>query len=264
VKFRDEQRPRFGVIRAASFLEDAYSFDIDSRGAAFLHKCFVRLLADLCSMGLKAIPMRAAKTGPIGGDLSHEFIVLGGDPGSPRLCAQRRRIFRCPLMTSIMNGDLPRYPQVTSVYTATEMYTTPRASSARCRGDKRFSTREPSKSVRSFTRHQIFRPMKATVAGADGAEVASHGRLLGVRRLAPRRASSRPCHDDPESKCRSGRAVQGYHPEPEAGADTPCRLRQALSRTEEARGAMSLYTTPTNARGAKFAAPTLLALPCRA
>src|SRR6266849_10815080 len=76
-KFRDEVRPRFGVMRGREFLmKDAYSFDIDKAGATrSYNKMFVAYLRTFARMGLKAIPMRA-DTGPIGGDLSHEFIVL--------------------------------------------------------------------------------------------------------------------------------------------------------------------------------------------
>ncbi|HEX5258574.1 MAG TPA: proline--tRNA ligase [Sphingomicrobium sp.] len=76
-KFRDEVRPRFGVMRGREFLmKDAYSFDLDEAGARnSYNKMFVAYLRTFARMGLQAIPMRAA-TGPIGGDLSHEFIVL--------------------------------------------------------------------------------------------------------------------------------------------------------------------------------------------
>src|SRR5258705_6451155 len=76
-KFRDEVRPRFGVMRGREFLmKDAYSFDLDFAGARHSYnKMFVAYLRTFARMGLQAIPMRA-DTGPIGGDLSHEFIIL--------------------------------------------------------------------------------------------------------------------------------------------------------------------------------------------
>ena len=76
-KFRDEQRPRFGVMRGREFLmKDAYSFDVDEAAARRSYrKYFVAYLRIFARMGLTGIPMRA-ETGPIGGDLSHEFIVL--------------------------------------------------------------------------------------------------------------------------------------------------------------------------------------------
>src|SRR3982074_2001460 len=76
-KFPDKVRPRFGVMRGREFLmKDAYSFDLDAAGAKHSYnKMFVAYLRTFARMGLKAIPMRA-DTGPIGGDLSHEFHVL--------------------------------------------------------------------------------------------------------------------------------------------------------------------------------------------
>jgi len=76
-KFRDEVRPRFGVMRGREFLmKDAYSFDLDEAGARnSYNRMFVAYLRTFERMGLSGIPMRA-DTGPIGGDLSHEFIVL--------------------------------------------------------------------------------------------------------------------------------------------------------------------------------------------
>src|SRR5258708_32131394 len=86
-KFRDEVRPRFGVMRGREFLmKDNYSFDIDRKGATHSYnKMFVAYLRTFARMGLKAIPMRA-ETGPIGGDLSHEFIVLADTGESAAFC----------------------------------------------------------------------------------------------------------------------------------------------------------------------------------
>ena len=76
-KFRDELRPRFGVMRGREFLmKDAYSFDLDKQQSEISYnKFFVCYLKTFQRLGLKAIPM-AAETGPIGGDLSHEFIII--------------------------------------------------------------------------------------------------------------------------------------------------------------------------------------------
>ena len=81
-KFRDEVRP-LGVMRGREFLmKDNYSFDIDKKGAIHSYNKMFDHLRTFARMGLKAIPMRA-ETGPIGGDLSHEFIVLA-DTGESR------------------------------------------------------------------------------------------------------------------------------------------------------------------------------------
>ena len=76
-KFRDEVRPRFGVMRGREFLmKDAYSFDLDEASSRTAYnRMFVAYLRTFERLGVKAIPMRA-ETGPIGGDLSHEFLIL--------------------------------------------------------------------------------------------------------------------------------------------------------------------------------------------
>src|SRR5918997_1808776 len=76
-KFRDEVRPRFGVMRGREFLmKDAYSFDIDEAGLkASYEAMFVAYLRTFARLGLQAVPVKAP-TGPIGGDLSHEFHIL--------------------------------------------------------------------------------------------------------------------------------------------------------------------------------------------
>ncbi|MBM3531539.1 MAG: proline--tRNA ligase [Alphaproteobacteria bacterium] len=86
-KFRDEVRPRFGVMRGREFLmKDAYSFDLDFAASKHAYnKMFVAYLKTYARMGLKAIPMRA-DTGPIGGDLSHEFIILAETGESQVFC----------------------------------------------------------------------------------------------------------------------------------------------------------------------------------
>src|SRR5499433_2474542 len=86
-KFRDEQRPRFGVMRGREFLmKDAYTFDVDEAAARLSYnRMFVAYLRTFARMGLKAIPMRA-ETGPIGGDLSHEFIILAETGESGVFC----------------------------------------------------------------------------------------------------------------------------------------------------------------------------------
>lgn len=89
-KFRDEIRPRFGVMRCREFyMKDAYSFDLDEVSAKYSYnKMFYAYLKTFQKLGLKAIPMPAA-TGPIGGDLSHEFIILA-DTGESKIYADKR------------------------------------------------------------------------------------------------------------------------------------------------------------------------------
>src|SRR5471030_1085718 len=121
-KFRDEVRPRFGVMRGREFLmKDAYSFDLDAAAAKHSYnKMFVAYLRTFARMGLKAIPMRA-ETGPIGGELSHEFIVLAETGESGVFCD------KAWLDTDILaeevdyDGDLePMFRQWTARYAATD------------------------------------------------------------------------------------------------------------------------------------------------
>ena len=86
-KFRDEVRPRFGLMRGREFLmKDAYSFDLDQAGATHSYnKMFVAYLRTFARLGLKSIPMRA-ESGPIGGNLSHEFIILAQTGESEVFC----------------------------------------------------------------------------------------------------------------------------------------------------------------------------------
>src|SRR5918994_2313691 len=96
-KFRDEVRPRFGVMRSREFLmKDAYSFDLDQEGAKqSYNRMFVAYLRTFNRMGLKAIPMRA-ESGPIGGDMSHEFIVLAETGESGVFCHRDYLAFDVP------------------------------------------------------------------------------------------------------------------------------------------------------------------------
>src|ERR687884_872599 len=121
-KFRDEQRPRFGVMRGREFLmKDAYSFDLDQAGARqSYNKMFVAYLRTFARLGLKSIPMRA-DTGPIGGDLSHEFIILA-ETGESAVFCDRRWLDTDILGTDVdYDGDLePFFRTWTSLYAATD------------------------------------------------------------------------------------------------------------------------------------------------
>src|SRR5437762_7102280 len=121
-KFRDEVRPRFGVMRGREFLmKDAYSFDLDADGARkSYNKMFVAYLRTFARMGLQSIPMRA-ETGPIGGDLSHEFIILA-DTGESQVYCHRDLIdMPVPGEDIDFDGDLdPIVRARSSLYAATE------------------------------------------------------------------------------------------------------------------------------------------------
>jgi prolyl-tRNA synthetase len=121
-KFRDEVRPRFGVMRGREFLmKDAYSFDVDYEGAKRAYnKMFVAYLRTFDRLGLKAIPM-AADTGPIGGDMSHEFIILAETGESQVFCHKGWMDLGISGIEVDFAGDLqPVVDKFTSLYAATD------------------------------------------------------------------------------------------------------------------------------------------------
>ncbi len=102
LKFRDEVRPRFGLMRGREFLmKDAYSFDLDFAGAKHAYnRMFVAYLRTFARLGLKSIPM-VAESGPIGGNLSHEFIILAPTGESEVFCHSDYLDSSRPVPTSI-------------------------------------------------------------------------------------------------------------------------------------------------------------------
>ena len=123
-KFRDEVRPRFGVMRGREFLmKDAYSFDLDEAGAR--HSYYTQLLAYLRTfqrLGIRAVPMKAA-SGPIGGDLSHEFIVLAPTGESEVFydsAFEEIDWHRADLRYDDATGLQALFDQVSSTYAATD------------------------------------------------------------------------------------------------------------------------------------------------
>ncbi len=123
-KFRDEIRPRFGVMRGREFLmKDNYSFDLDYEGAFHSYqRMFLSYLRTFSRMGLKAIPMRA-DTGPIGGDLSHEFIILA-ETGESEVYADSKWMETDVTASGVSYSDKDKlnafYNDMTSLYAATD------------------------------------------------------------------------------------------------------------------------------------------------
>lgn len=121
-KFRDEVRPRFGIMRGREFLmKDAYSFDLSvEEGRKSYNKMFVAYLRTFARMGLKAIPMKA-DTGPIGGDMSHEFIILADTGESAVFCHRDLIDFDVPGADLDYDSDLePIIAKWTAPYAATD------------------------------------------------------------------------------------------------------------------------------------------------
>ncbi|MFN9164053.1 MAG: proline--tRNA ligase [Alphaproteobacteria bacterium] len=184
-KFRDEIRPRFGVMRGREFLmKDAYSFDIDADGARkSYNRMFVAYLRTFARLGLKAVPMKA-DTGPIGGDLSHEFIVLAETGESQVYC--HRDLVDMPVPDNVdFQGDLTPYiNQRTSLYAATEEKHDADAFAA-IPEDKRLAARGIEVGHIFYFGTKYSKPMNAKVAGPKGedvlVEMGSYG--IGVSRL---------------------------------------------------------------------------------
>ncbi|MBT9287857.1 proline--tRNA ligase [Prosthecodimorpha staleyi] len=186
-KFRDEVRPRFGVMRGREFLmKDAYSFDVDQEAARHAYnKMFVAYLRTFARLGLKAIPMRA-DSGPIGGDMSHEFIILAATGESQVFCDKALLEMPIPGEDTDFDADLtPVVKSWTSHYAATEEKHD-EAAFAALPEDARVAARGIEVGHIFYFGTKYSEPMGAKVATPDGAErpvhMGSYG--VGVSRLA--------------------------------------------------------------------------------
>src|SRR5947208_5570411 len=263
-KFRDEQRPRFGVMRGREFLmKDAYSFDIDEAAARLSYnRMFVAYLRTFARMGLRAIPMRA-ETGPIGGDLSHEFIILAETGESGVFCNKDILDLPVPGEDVDYDGDLTAIvKQWTSLYAATEDVHDASRFEREVAADKRVHTRGIEVGQIFYFGTKYSDTMKATVAGADGAEVPIHGGSygVGVSRLVG--AIIEACHDDagikwPEAVARFKAIILNL----KQGADDTDAACEKLYRELRARGVDVLYDDTDQRAGAKFAAADLIGIP---
>jgi len=181
-KFRDEVRPRFGVMRGREFLmKDAYSFDLDKQGARrSYNRMYVAYLRAFSRMGIKTIPMRA-ETGPIGGDLSHEFIMLAETGESQVFCHKDLLDMPVPPADIDFDGDLePIVRQRTSLYAATSDVHEQARFEAEVPPDKRLATRGIEVGQIFYFGDKYSIPMKAVVAGPDGKEVPIEGGSYGI------------------------------------------------------------------------------------
>jgi len=263
-KFRDEQRPRFGVMRGREFLmKDAYSFDVDEAAARLSYnRMFVAYLRTFARMGLKAIPMRA-ETGPIGGDLSHEFIILAATGESGVFC--NKDILDLPIPGSDIDydGDLtPVIREWTKLYAATEDVHDAARFEREVSPDKRIHTRgiEVGQIFYFGTKYSV--PMKAVVSGPDGVERPVHGGSygVGVSRLVA--AIIEASHDEngivwPDSVA-PFRAIVLNLKQGSGDTDTAC---ERLYRDLSARGIDVLYHDLDERPGSKFATADLIGIP---
>ena len=264
-KFRDEVRPRFGLMRGREFLmKDAYSFDLDFDGAKHAYnRMFVAYLRTFARMGLRSIPM-VAESGPIGGTLSHEFIILADTGESEVFCHSDYLGFEVPgpdVDFANVAALQAIVAQWTSLYAATSDKHD-EATYAKLAAEKRLSARGIEVGHIFYFGTKYSAPMKALVAGPDGVEHAVH---MGSYGIGPSRLV--------------GAIIEAFHdeagikwPEPVApfqimilnlkqgGSDTDAaceRLYAALG----AKGIDTLYHDLDERPGAKFAMADLIGLP---
>jgi len=264
-KFRDEVRPRFGTMRSREFLmKDAYSFDIDQAAARHAYnRMFVAYLRTFAGLGLKAIPMRA-DTGPIGGDLSHEFIILAQTGESEVYCDSQYLDFEVPPITTdfedvaALQGTVDRW---TSLYAATSEMHEP-AAFAEVQGDKQMAARGIEVGHIFYFGTKYSEPMGAKVTGPDGVERPVH---MGSYGIGPSRlvaAIIEASHDEagivwPDAVAPFDVALINLKTG-DAATDAACGEIQA---TLEAAGLSVLYDDRDERPGAKFATADLIGLP---
>jgi prolyl-tRNA synthetase len=264
-KFRDEVRPRFGLMRGREFLmKDAYSFDVDLAGATHAYnRMFVAYLRTFARMGLRAIPM-VADTGPIGGNLSHEFIILASTGESEVYCHRDYLDVEVP-------GEGVDFDDVGGLQKIVNQWTGLYAATSEKHDEGVFAKLPPDKqmSARGIEVGHIFyfgtkysEPMKAVVAGPDGVERPVH---MGSYGIGPSRlvaAIIEAFHDDagikwPEAVAPFRAAVLNLK-QGSPDTDTACeRLYGALMQ----KGVDTLYHDLDERPGSKFAAMDLIGIP---
>ncbi len=263
-KFRDEVRPRFGVMRGREFLmKDAYSFDLDVEGARqSYYRMFIAYLRTFARMGLKAVPMKA-DTGPIGGDLSHEFIILA-DTGESEVFCDR------DLIEMPVPGEATDYSQ--DLGSLVKRWTDKYAATSEMHDAGRFEREVPAErrlSARGIEVGHIFffgtkytAKMKCQVQGPDGQLITLQGGSygVGVSRLAA--AIIEASHDNagiiwPEAVAPFRIGLINLKPGDKACDEACAKLYSALS------GAQSevLLDDTGESAGAKFKTMDLIGLP---
>jgi prolyl-tRNA synthetase len=264
-KFRDEVRPRFGVMRGREFLmKDAYSFDLNYEGAkAAYYRMFVSYLRTFTRMGLKAIPMRA-DTGPIGGDLSHEFIILAETGESQVFCHK-------DFLELAVPGEDVDFGNDGEIADIVTRWTTPYAATDEMHDEAAWDTIPEGDrlSARGIEVGHIFhfgekysKPMNAKVQGPDGKE---HFVSMGSYGIGPTRliaAIIEASHDEngiiwPESVAPFDVVIINM----KAG-DAECdRLCEQLYNAHQAAGLDVLYDDTEQRAGGKFATADLIGIP---
>jgi len=264
-KFRDEVRPRFGVMRGREFLmKDAYSFDLDEEGARLSY--YTQLLAYLRTfqrMGIKAVPMKAA-SGPIGGDLSHEFIVLAPSGESEVFYDSDFEAFDWQ-QSDVDHGnadDLRRlFEQVSGMYAATDE-THDQARWAQVPEERRRQGRGIEVGHIFYFGTKYSASMGMTVQTRDGGQVHPHmgSYGVGVSRLVG--AIIEASHDDngiiwPEAVAPFRVGLVNMRADDAACAGACDELYRKL----QGAGVETLYDDRDERGGAKFATMDVIGLP---
>jgi len=264
-KFRDEIRPRFGVMRGREFLmKDAYSFDVDEASARISYqRMFAAYLNTFDRLGLKAIPMKA-DPGPIGGDLSHEFILLAETGESAVFCDKALLEVPAPGLDFDFNDEVALKAEMerrTQFYSATEEKHDEAIFDA-LPEESRISARGIEVGHIFYFGTKYSDPMKAEVQNSDGQLNEIHGGSygIGVSRLVG--AIIEASHDDdgiiwPSSVSPFGAGIINMRVGDEA-CDAESQKAYAALR---AAGVEPLLDDADDRAGAKFARMDLIGLP---
>ena len=264
-KFRDEVRPRFGVMRSREFLmKDAYSFDLDAEGARHSYmKMFAAYLRTFSRFGLTAIPM-VADTGPIGGDLSHEFIILASTGESEVYCHKDYLQLAAP-PADVDFDDRAAMESVFKTWTSAYAATSEKhdeAAFAAIPQESRISARGIEVGHIFYFGTKYSKPMKAVVNGPDGREHTVHMGSYGIGPSRLAAALIEANHDEagmiwPEAAAPFDVGVINLKVG-DAACDGACR--QIIASLAKA-GRETLYDDRDERPGAKFATMDLIGLP---
>jgi prolyl-tRNA synthetase len=259
-KFRDEVRPRFGVMRGREFLmKDSYSFDLDYAGAKRAYnKMFVAYLRTFARLGLKAIPMEA-ETGPIGGNLSHEFIILAETGESAVFCHRDLLSFDVLESEPDFEADLePVVRRWTSLYAATDHKHDP----GKCPKDQLVEARGIEVGHIFYFGTKYSEPLGAAVSTPEGRPVPVHmgSYGIGVSRLVG--AIIEASHDDsgiiwPDAVAPFAVGLVNL----KVGDPRTTGTCDEIYASLRARGIEVLYDDRDERPGAKFADMDLIGLP---
>jgi prolyl-tRNA synthetase len=264
-KFRDEVRPRFGLMRGREFLmKDAYSFDVDLAGATHAYnRMFVAYLRSFARMGLQSIPM-VAESGPIGGNLSHEFIVLADTGESEVFCHRDYLGFDVPGADVDFNS-VPGLQGIVDKWTSLYAATSDKhdaAAFAKLAPEQRISARGIEVGQVFYFGTKYSEPMRAVVTDPDGVERPVHMGSYGIGPTRLVAALIEVFHDEagikwPEAVAPFSVAILNL----KQGASETDMACEQLYAALTAGGIDTLYDDLDKRPGSKFATADLIGVP---